>query len=138
MLSFALHRHDDFSCRTSRLCMQQPYAYCGLADENTEAVIIEEYRPTPIINSYGHLMFIGDEKSCVHFFYVNKIKRVKDELGIGMYSKINLKFNEYVVDQGNANRNKCSIQYAAVCGICGTHCQKMLWSEHRHVWNAKW
>ena len=57
-----------------------------------------------------------------------------------MYSKINFKFNECVVDRGayNASLNKCSVQYVAVCGICGTHCQKMLWSEHRHVCNAKW
>jgi hypothetical protein len=70
------------------------------------------------------------------FFSVNKIKRLEDELGIGMYSNNNYKCNECRVDCRNATLNKCS--GCSRVWYCGAQCQKMSWSEHKHVCNAKW
>jgi hypothetical protein len=70
------------------------------------------------------------------FFSINKIKRLEDELGIGMYSKKNFKCNQCGVDCVNAALNKCS--GCSRVWYCGAQCQQMSWYKHKHVCNAKW
>ena len=90
------------------------------ADENTEAVIIEEIydQHTPLY-SYGHLIFICDEKSCVQSFTLIRSDESEDELGIGICTPklTSSSTNVWLTGASNASLNKCSVQYVAVCGI---------------------
>jgi hypothetical protein len=77
-----------------------------------------------------------EEDTARPFFSINKIKRLEDELGIGMYSKRNYKCNACGVDCDNAALNKCS--GCSRVWYCGYECQKRNWSKHKHVCHAKW
>ena len=70
------------------------------------------------------------------FFSTNKIKRLEDELGIGMYSKNNYKCNTCGVDCDNAELKKCT--GCSRVWYCGYECQKRNWSKHKPVCKAKW
>jgi hypothetical protein len=77
-----------------------------------------------------------EEATARPFFSINKIKRIEDELGIGMYSKNNYKCNTCSVDCDNAVLNKCS--GCSRVWYCGYKCQKRNWSKHKRVCKAKW
>ena len=72
------------------------------------------------------------------FFSVNKLKRIEDELGIGIYSMQNLKCNECgaVDDDVKVKLNKCDgcnrVWY------CGNKCQEKNWLTHKHVCKNRW
>ena len=77
-----------------------------------------------------------EEDTARPFFSINKIKRLEDELGIGMYSINNYRCNTCGVDRDNAVLKKCT--GCSRVWYCGYECQKRNWSKHKPVCKAKW
>ena len=77
-----------------------------------------------------------EEDTARPFFSINKIKRLEDELGIGMYSINNYRCNTCGVDRDNAVLKKCT--GCSRVWYCGYECQKRNWFKHKPVCKAKW